>query len=181
MNNLEFVILNLIQQVKNPFLNGFFTFITHLGDGGVLWLFVAVSFIIYGKYKKNQNTFLCGISMLMAIVTGFITGNLILKPLIARPRPFDGLDIKLLITSPKDFSFPSGHTLSSFAAGVSILLRNKKLGIVAIILASLIAFSRMYLYVHFPSDILAGILLGTASAYFSKYITNKVYFLTKKH
>ena len=174
MIDLEFAILHLIQNMKSPFFDGFFRIVTHLGDGGIIWICISLALIIYGKLRKNRNALLCGISMLAAIVIGFVSGNLVLKPLIARKRPFEALDISLLIKTPTDFSFPSGHTLSSFAASVSVFLRNKKGSIPMIILALLIAFSRLYLYVHFPSDILGGIILGTASAYAAKYVVNRI-------
>ena len=163
--NFEYTILNLIQNMSSPFWDAFFKGVTRLGDGGLIWIAAGMLLIIYGCVRKKQGVLLCGASMLVALAIGFIAGNLILKPLIARPRPYEGLDISLLIKAPTDFSFPSGHTLSSFAASVSVFLRNRKWGVAAIILACLIAFSRLYLYVHFPSDILFGILLGTASAY----------------
>lgn len=93
-----------------------------------------------------------------------IVGNGILKPLVARVRPctlYPG--VSMLSSMPTDYSFPSGHAFSSFAAAVAIFCQRKKLGIVALILAAGIGFSRMYLFVHFPSDVLAGVFLGTLS------------------
>ena len=99
--------------------------------------------------------------MLVSMGLGLILGNGILKNLIARERPcWIDLNIPLLIPNPHDFSFPSGHTLASFEATVMIYLHNKKWGRISFVLAILISFSRMYLFVHFPTDILCGAALG---------------------
>ena len=103
--------------------------------------------------------------MLVSIVIGAVIGNLILKNLIARDRPcWIDSQVVLLIENPKDYSFPSGHTLVSFEGAVSILLKNKRWGIAALVLACLIACSRLYLFVHFPTDVLFGAALGTVIA-----------------
>ena len=107
-----------------------------------------------------------GIAILIALAFGAILGSFVLKPLIARPRPFHSMEeLSLLIKSPTGFSFPSGHTMSSFSAAYILNYINKKFGYFAIPLAILIAFSRLYLYVHFPSDILAGAILGILISY----------------
>ena len=108
-------------------------------------------------------------------MAGLLITNLILKNAVQRIRPCDlNAAVELLIERPHDWSFPSGHTTSSFAAAAALLYANKKMGIPALILASLIAFSRLYLYVHFPTDILAGILIGVACALLVIYIYKKV-------
>ena len=105
--------------------------------------------------------------MLISLAVGFIVGNVVLKNLIARQRPC-WLDqtVALLIENPRDFSFPSGHSLASFEGAVSIFLYDKKWGGAAIVLAAFIAFSRLYLFVHFPTDVLAGTILGIFVAFF---------------
>ena len=101
-------------------------------------------------------------------------GNLVIKNLVARVRPCAiNTAIELLIPFPSEYSFPSGHTLSSFIGATCIFLRDKRLGVPAYLLASLIAFSRLYLYVHFPSDIIGGALLGLALAYLAFKIMKK--------
>ena len=91
---------------------------------------------------------------------GVLVGNVALKNLIARPRPCWVESVPLLIASPTDYSFPSGHTLSSAIAATILTKTDRRFGYAAIPLAALIAFSRLYLYVHWPSDVLAGALLG---------------------
>lgn len=112
--------------------------------------------------------------MLLALLINFIICNLSLKPLVARIRPYEYVsDIKLLVNKLSDFSFPSGHSSSSFAAAFALCLNNKKWGKVCLIIAGLIAFSRLYLFVHFPSDVLAGIILGIFSGFMAYKILNK--------
>ena len=113
------------------------------------------NFINASKYRR------CGITILVCMLIGLLIGNLTLKPLVARPRPcWIDTEFPLLISNPTDFSHPSGHTLSSFIAAFVMLKTDKRLGIPGIIAAGIIAFSRLYLFVHFPTDILAGILLA---------------------
>ena len=130
---------------------------TIYGGGGAIWLLAAVALLITKKYRKY------GIFLLAGLAVGVLTGNIILKPLIARPRPcWIDQSVALLIANPTDFSFPSGHTLSSVIGATVLTKANPKFGIAAIPLAALIAFSRLYLYVHYPTDIIAGAALGVA-------------------
>lgn len=158
---MDFQILDFIQtHMRTPFLDSFFTRITHLGDAGTVWILIAVILLFTKKYRK------AGIGMLIVMLIANIIGDQIIKPLVGRARPFTYRDIQLLIPPPGRFSFPSGHTASSFGAAVFLYLYDKKLGTPAFILAALIAFSRLYLYVHYPTDVLGGILLGTVCAVF---------------
>lgn len=156
---MELSILYAINGLHNVVLDKIMTVITTLGDAGIIWILIAIVLLFNKKTRK------CGFLMAISMLLGIIIGNLFLKNLIARPRPFslDGT-IQLLIKTPSDYSFPSGHTLASFEAAVIIFLHNKKWGIPALVLAALIAFSRMYLFVHYPTDILGGVILGTLIA-----------------
>ena len=114
--------------------------------------------------------------MAVALILGFIIGNIVLKNVIGRIRPYDvNTDFALLIHTLKDYSFPSGHTLCSFEGAVCIFTHNKKWGVSALFLASLIAFSRLYLYVHYPTDVLAGIILGTLFAFAGTLFADKFF------
>ena len=157
LQNIDFAILDFIRKYFTcGFLDMIMPIITTLGNAGVLWIVVAVVCLLNKKTRK------CGIMMVVALLFSLLIGNIILKPLVARTRPFDiNTDIILLIKKPLDFSFPSGHSMASFAAATIIYYNNKKYGIFSLILAGLIAFSRLYLYVHFPSDVIAGILIGS--------------------
>ena len=105
--------------------------------------------------------------------------NVTLKPLVARIRPYDlqetlGNHINLLISAQHDYSFPSGHTIASFEACVVLLIHDKRMGIPATILACLIAFSRLYLYVHYPTDVIFSIIVGTAFAFIGNALAAKI-------
>ncbi len=158
--NFDFAVLNWIQNnIASPFFNTFFELVTHLGDGAYFWFAIALVSLFFKKTRKM------GICMVLAIIFGSLMCNVTIKPLVARPRPFTYPQAMLgvtdlLIKKPSEFSFPSGHTTSCFAAATAILLYNKKWGIGALIIAALVGLSRMYLYVHFPTDVLAGVIVG---------------------
>ncbi|MDM8310904.1 undecaprenyl-diphosphatase [Clostridium cadaveris] len=169
ITNIDFSILDFIQNhLRNGVLDWLMPKISMLGNAGVIWIVISIVLLSIKKYRK------CGITLVIGLLLGLLIGNIILKPLVARPRPcWINSDIALLIASPKDFSFPSGHTLSSFIAAIILLKEDKKFGYVAMILAILIAFSRMYLYVHFPSDILAGVVLAILIGFAAIRISRK--------
>ena len=180
-DSFDLPILDWIQaNLQCAFLDKIMPLITVLGDGGAFWIACAVLMMLLKKYRK------AGISAGLALIFGLVICNMILKPTVARIRPYDyqeqlGIMINLLIEKEHSLSFPSGHTIASFEAATAILLRHKKLGIAAMILAILIAFSRMYLYVHYPTDVLASVVLGTAIAFLGCFLAEKLYgFLAKK-
>ena len=157
--NWEFSFLYFLQSLHNPVLDKIMVIITSLGNEGLLWIGIAVVMVFFKKYRK------CAISMGISLLLMELVGNVILKDLIMRERPcWIDPSIELLVKAPSSFSFPSGHTFAGFAASVTIFLNHKREGIAAIAVASLITFSRMYLFVHFPTDILGGIVLGIAVA-----------------
>ena len=179
--NFDLPILNWIAaNLWCPFLNAVMPVITLLGDAGIFWIAIAVVLIIFPKTRK------IGLGMGAALLMGLVVCNLMLKPMIARIRPYDyqlqhfGVTIKLLIEAQHDFSFPSGHTIASFEAATVILLHNKKFGIPAMLLACLIAFSRLYLYVHYPTDVIASVILGIGLAFLGKFLVQKGYDLYEK-
>ncbi|MBE7043300.1 MAG: phosphatase PAP2 family protein [Ruminococcaceae bacterium] len=159
-------LLEWIQEVlQNETLDILFPFITMLGNKGMLWIMIALFLFCFKQYRK------LALTMILSLILGLLLGNLILKPLVGRIRPFQANRFfNLLIPPPKDFSFPSGHTLSSFAAASVLLTEEKRMGIPAMIVAGLIAFSRLYLYVHYPSDVIAGIILGVLCGFAAKKI-----------
>ena len=173
-DSFDLPILDWIQaNLQCAFLDKIMPLITVLGDGGAFWIACAVLMMLLKKYRK------AGISAGLALIFGLVICNMILKPTVARIRPYDyqeqlGIIINLLIEKEHSLSFPSGHTIASFEAATAILLRHKKLGIAAMILAILIAFSRMYLYVHYPTDVIASVFLGIGLAFLASWIVNKV-------
>lgn len=156
-----------------PFLDAIMPLVTALGNGGIFWIALSVIFMLIPKYRK------AGFSMGAALLMGLVLCNLILKPLVARIRPYDyqmehfGVVIDLLIATPHDYSFPSGHTIASFEAATALLLHDRKLGIPAMVIAVLVAFSRLYLYVHYPTDVIASVILGIGLAFLGSWLVQK--------
>ncbi|MDD7281709.1 MAG: phosphatase PAP2 family protein [Erysipelotrichaceae bacterium] len=167
---MELEILNWIQNLRTPILDSFMCFITKSGNGGLIWIVLVIVLLTMKKTRK------LGILMGIALCFEVAICNGLLKNLFQRIRPCDmNSAISLLISRPSDYSFPSGHTASSFAV-VSLLLfmKYKKLGLVCLVLACLIVFSRMYLYVHYPSDVLGGILVGILCGYCAYRLRNTI-------
>ena len=174
IQSLDNALLEWIQNnLRCNFLDVIMPLITRLGDNGLIWIIIAVIFIVLKKYRTD------GVTMLLALVLCVLIGNLGLKPLVARARPFaPNPDITLLIPRPADFSFPSGHTMSSFAAATVIFCKDRRMGIWAGLLAVVIAFSRLYLYVHYPSDVLGGAIIGIILGLVAMSICNAI--ITKR-
>jgi len=168
-NTAEIGILDAIQEhIACPFLDAVFPVITMLGEAGIFWILTAVVLLFFKKTRR------AGIAMGIALIMGLLVGNLCMKNIFQRVRPYDwNPDAVLLIERLSDFSFPSGHTLASFeASGVLLLTHRKKLGYPALIIAILVAFSRLYLYVHYPTDVLTSVVLGLLFAFLSTKIIN---------
>ena len=156
----EFQILDWIATLHNGFLDAILPVISSFGDKGIGWIILSVILLFIPRYRK------AGLAMALALIFCLLIGNITLKPLIARPRPYSYFpEMQLMIPPLADFSFPSGHTFASFASATALYLYHHKEGLAAYLLAAVIAFSRMYFYVHFPTDILAGIILGIASGF----------------
>ncbi len=162
------------EAVRNPFLNPLMVAITMLGNGGCIWILISVGLLFSKKTRKLG--WICGISLLMML----LATNGIIKPLVARQRPYEAIEaLQALVPPPHGTSFPSGHTASAFAVAV-VLFRNlkKKIGGCFLALAILISLSRIYVGVHYPTDVLGGILLGIICAYLAQYLYE---FLAKLH
>lgn len=174
ITHIDFSILNFIQQCRSAALDDIFTFITHLGDSGAIWILISVVMLFLSGYRKT------GVRTLITMAVASIIFTLIMKELVGRERPFNnpmgllGADDLIIPVPFGRYSFPSGHTLTSFAASSCIFLTNKKIGAVCIVAAILISFSRIYLYVHFPSDIIFGAIFGILSALAVKYFEDKL-------
>lgn len=168
--NADWAILNFIEEhMHSGVCDAIFKNITHLGDGGILWIIVAIALMLFRRTRY------IGIAVAVSLALNSIICLGILKPAFARLRPFmldSGID--LILHAPTDFSFPSGHTASSFSAAVTLLLYNRKYGVLSLIAAALIAFSRLYLMVHFPSDVIAGIALGALTGAAAFIVTQKL-------
>ena len=173
MNPLSMAELGVLDWIQLHFHSDFLDLampcFTRLGDNGFLWILLGVLFLIFAKRERST-----GGQLLLSLVFSFVICNLILKNAVDRIRPCDlNTAVALLVQRPPDPSFPSGHTSASFAA-VTVLFRNRWRGRwVALVLASLIAFSRLYLYVHFPTDVLGGLLTGLLSGWLAVTLWRK--------
>ena len=172
--NFDLPILAWIaEHLRTAFGDAVMPVVTLLGDAGIFWIALAAVLLFIPKYRK------VGLGMGAALVIGLLVCNVAMKPLFGRIRPYDylaekGILVDLLISAQHDFSFPSGHTIASFEACTVLMLGDKKLGIPATILAILIAFSRMYLYVHYPTDVITSVILGTIFGIIGYYTAQKV-------
>lgn len=166
----ELTVLNWIQDVlHSDWGNALWRAVTALGNGGAVWIGLSVVLLCIKKTRK------LGFCVAAALLLDLLSCNLILKPLIGRPRPF-AVDAALvpLIAPPADASFPSGHTASSFAAASALYFGKSRLWIPAVLLACAIAYSRLYLLVHFPTDVLCGAILGVACGLAGVEIVRKI-------
>lgn len=162
LTEIDHFLLFLIQEyIRAPWLTPAVKFITSLGNAGWFWILLSLIFLCFKKTRK------AGLAGLLALLLCFVVTNIGLKNIVARMRPYNRFDdIFPLIAHPKDFSFPSGHSASSFAAASAYLrfLPNPA-RIIFIVLAVLIALSRLYLGVHYPTDVISGIIIGLLSGW----------------
>ena len=152
---MELNILDWFQTLHTPILDKIMTSITKLGDAGIFWIILTLLFLIIPKMRKT------GIIMAAAV-----------KNLAARTRPYDvNTSVQLLVAKLHDYSFPSGHTAASFASVTALYLAGeRKLWKPALVLACLIAVSRLYLYVHYPTDVLGGMVFGILAGFAGYWI-----------
>lgn len=168
MTDLDIGILYWLQDhVVCSFLTPVMKIATTLGNSGIIWILLCLILMIPKSTRK------IGITAALSLAFVSLLNNFVIKIIVARPRPFTQVDIDLLINAPRSYSFPSGHAASSFATATAVFLGDKKLGIVALIIAALIAFSRLYFFVHYPSDVIAGAIEGIVIAIAMAYIVNQ--------
>ena len=167
---IEIQILDWIQTLHTPLLDEIMLLITHLGDMGIFWILLTIILLLIPETRKS------GVIVATALCIDIVVCNGILKNVFARTRPFDvNTAVQLLIAAPRDFSFPSGHTGASFAVVFALYFAGeKRLWKATGVLAVLIAISRMYLYVHYPTDILGGIFVGIAAGAAGWYLLEKL-------
>ncbi len=168
---MEISILDLIQKLRTPLGDRVMCMITKLGNAGAIWIVLALVLLLIPKTRRSASI------LLAALAVDVVLCNLLLKPLVARVRPFEvNTAIQLLVAKPQDFSFPSGHTAASFASAAALYLAGeKKLWKPVLVLAVLIAFSRLYLYVHYPTDVLGGAVLGSFAGYAGYRIMKRIW------
>lgn len=130
-----------------------------MGNKGMVWIAIAIVMMFFRKTRS------WGLILLLSMLLGLIIGEVVLKNIICRIRPCNLVEVSMLIEKPSSYSFPSGHTCSSFASATVLMKMDKRFGIPAFVLAFLIGFSRLYNYVHFPTDVLCGALLGVVCGF----------------
>ena len=161
----ELDFLHFLQGIHNPILDKIMVCITNLGVNGLVILLILIGLAVFPRSRK------IGVTALAAFLIAYSIVNIGLKPFINRCRPcWLEPSVKLLINTPHSFSFPSGHSNSFFAIAGAVFLRNKKIGIPCLAVASLVAFSRLYLFVHWPTDVLGGMVTGLFGAVISYVI-----------
>lgn len=154
------ILLWIQNHLRVEALTPLFTFLTHLGDKGLLWIGISLVLLAIPKTRR------IGVTCVISIVLSFTLANLILKPLVNRTRPYEFIEgLVNLIENQHDKSFPSGHATNAFAvAWVMFRCMDKKWGVPAVVLASVICFTRLYVGVHYPTDVIFGILIGIAAS-----------------
>lgn len=169
--SLDGAILLWIQEwIRNDWLDSVMIGITHLGDAGLLWIVLSLLLLIPKKTRKYA------MMAIVALLFSLLVNNMILKNIVARTRPYEVVEgLTRLIGAQRDLSFPSGHTASSFATAV-VLFRNlkKRYGIPLLVLAVLISLSRLYVGVHYPTDVLFGAISGTLLAILAQWLVNGI-------
>lgn len=139
-------------------LDNFMKFFTYLGNLGLLWVGISIVFMLSLSHESRKK----GIVLICALLLTTILGEGIIKHIVKRKRPFTNMNLcdQLIIGTPSTFSFPSGHTASSFAASAVFLAINSRISIIILIISTCIALSRIYLKVHYVSDVIGGAILG---------------------
>ena len=170
ISQLDIAVSSFFANLDAPaILDTVMIYASSIADSGLIWVALGAILLCFKRTRKS------GFILLFALLMSFILSEWIIKPLVMRPRPFEVLKLSsLLIDFPSGSSFPSSHATTSFAAAVCIFMRHKSYGTGVLILAALITFSRLYLCVHFLSDIIVGIVLGTAIAVIACKIGGKV-------
>lgn len=165
----DFEILEFISEnLRCGFMDVLMKLFTYAGNWGILWIAITIVLLISKKHRR------LGITMAIGLILCLGIGNLLLKPLVGRDRPFI-IDPRIvtIISPPSGYSFPSGHTFSSFTSAAIIAMHSRKTGIYAIAAAVFIGFSRLYFCVHFPSDVLCGAVFGVITGVIVYRIMNR--------
>ena len=155
------ILLFIQDHIRQEWMDWFWKAVTHLGDGGVFWILLGIILLFSKKTRP------AGVAALLALLVGALITNVCLKNFVARIRPYEVVEgLRLMIERQRDYSFPSGHTAASFASVTALyLVGEKKMWKAALVLAVLIALSRLYQYVHYPTDIIGGVVFGSLSGY----------------
>ena len=160
IQNFDYAILNIIQQSLHcKFLDLLALILSYITTLGIIWFTIGIIMLLFHRTRAT------GIVLLVTLIFAFFTSDVLIKHFVNRPRPFTlNTDIILLINTPSGSSFPSTHSCLAAAATTVIFKKNKIFGLISAILTVCIAFSRIYLYVHYPTDVFCGLILGILCA-----------------
>lgn len=173
--NWEMKFLRWLKSYHNPKADRLMKTVTRMGDAGGFWIALSAGCVRSDKYRKS------GLSMAIALLFSFIFSNTIIKNAVDRARPFwRDRSFKIKIREPRDYSFPSGHTSAAIGSAYALFLNRRKEGAAALLLAVQIAFSRLYLLVHYPTDVLVGAVLGIIYGYSGNYIAERIMKINRK-
>lgn len=152
----NYILCTIKKYVQNKYLDILMPIITSMGNLGVIWIMIAIIILLDSKHR------LAGYMVIFTLIISTIIGEGIIKNIVRRVRPCNKYNnVRLLISRPISYSFPSGHTLSSFAVAEVLSMNYAQYRFIFMGIAVLIALSRLYLHVHYPTDVLASIILGT--------------------
>jgi len=169
---MELSILHAIQNIRTPGLDKIMVLIfsTIVGSNGQIWVYLGILAFLFPKTRR------CGICMLVSYLLAYFLCDNILKELIARPRPFVVDDsVSMLVKKSSSFSCPSVHSALAFATASAVFFKRKDVGIAALIFAALVGFSRLYFFVHYPTDVLLGAVIGFFIGWFVTKMSERLY------
>lgn len=155
----ELDVLRWFDSIYGPVLDPIMVGITYSATSGLVWFVLGFLMTCSRRWRR------CGVSVIVSVIAAYVVVDLILKPLVCRDRPFDVSDFDLLVPAPDSWSFPSGHTASAFAGATALLIHSRRWGAVAMAYAILVGVSRLYLCVHWPTDVVVGAIVGIAVAF----------------
>lgn len=163
------ILLFIQEHIRSDVMTPFWKFITSLGNAGWFWIVLTLILLIFKKTRK------IGVASAGALIIGTLITNVALKNIVARTRPYEVVEgLTLLVGKAHDYSFPSGHSCASFSSAFAIYkMTPAKYGVPALILASLIALSRLYVGIHYPTDVIGGVIIGIVSALLSLLLIKK--------
>ncbi len=184
--NFDLSVFQWVQSIQSPFLTAIMTFVTTIGDEGIIFILLGIGFLFTKKYRK------VGFTILAALVVMLICNNFVLKEIFARTRPFNLFEYNPekyaqwggenalyvfpnFVDKPHSFSFPSGHTSSAFTAAFAVLFYNRKIGVPMTFFAALMGFTRIYVEVHYCTDVLAGALVSILYAALAVLVIKLLY------
>lgn len=164
------ILLFLQEYVRNPVLTPILKVITTLGNGGAIWIALAILLLAIPKTRK------VGCMAALALIGTLLINNMLLKNLVARTRPYEVIEgLTYIVKTPVDYSFPSGHAGCSFAVACIMFRRLPgRYGVPALVLAVLISLSRLYVGVHYPSDVLFGVISGIVISYMAEAVGKRI-------